>query len=559
MKKVWWKEAVVYQIYPRSFMDSNGDGVGDLRGIISKLDYLKELGIDAVWLSPCYKSPNDDNGYDISDYRDIMDEFGTLEDFKELLFEMHKRDIKLVMDLVVNHSSDEHKWFIESRSSKDNPKRDYYIWRDGKNGKTPNNWTSFFGGSAWEYDETTDQYYLHLFSKKQPDLNWENETLRKEVYDMMKYWFDMGIDGFRMDVVSMYSKVPGLPDGKVYGCETDCAIGSEHFTNGPRIHEFMKEINKEVLSKYKDVMTVGEAAGVTIEEAKKYANSDESELSMVFHFEHMGVDAGEGGKWDIKKWKLTDLKKILSKWETELHGKAWNSIYLSNHDQPRMVSRFGSEKFREESSKMLFTMLLTMEGTPYIYQGEEIGMTNVKFPSIDDYRDIEVKNMWKEYVEHRGYSPEEFMKAVHYIARDNNRTPIQWDDSENAGFTTGTPWIGVNPNYKEINVKNTLANKNSIFYYVKELIKLRHENLIAVYGDFKEYMEDSESLYVYERNFEGKTMLVILNFTGEEQNFEIPEKFKNMNSKLYISNYENTDKFEKNTLRPYEAIVYIYE
>ena len=559
MKKVWWKEAVVYQIYPRSFMDSNGDGIGDLRGIISKLDYLKELGIDAVWLSPCYKSPNDDNGYDISDYRDIMDEFGTLEDFKELLFEMHKRDIKLVMDLVVNHSSDEHKWFIESRSSKDNPKRDYYIWRDGKNGKTPNNWTSCFGGSAWEYDETTDQYYLHLFSKKQPDLNWENETLRKEVYDMMKYWFDMGIDGFRMDVVSMYSKVPGLPDGKVYGCETDCAIGSEHFTNGPRIHEFMKEINKEVLSKYKDVMTVGEAAGVTIEEAKKYANSDESELSMVFHFEHMGVDAGEGGKWDIKKWKLTDLKKILSKWETELHGKAWNSIYLSNHDQPRMVSRFGSEKFREESSKMLFTMLLTMKGTPYIYQGEEIGMTNVKFPSIDDYRDIEVKNMWKEYVEHRGYSPEEFMKAVHYIARDNNRTPIQWDDSENAGFTTGTPWIGVNPNYKEINVKNTLANKNSIFYYVKELIKLRHENPIAVYGDFKEYMEDSESLYVYERNFEGKTMLVILNFTGEEQKFEIPEKFKNMNSKLYISNYENTDKFEKNTLRPYEAIVYIYE
>lgn len=559
MKKVWWKEAVVYQIYPRSFMDSNGDGVGDLRGIISKLDYLKELGIDAVWLSPCYKSPNDDNGYDISDYRDIMDEFGTLEDFKELLLKMHKRDIKLVMDLVVNHSSDEHKWFIESRSSKDNPKRDYYIWRDGKNGKTPNNWTSCFGGSAWEYDETTDQYYLHLFSKKQPDLNWENETLRKEVYDMMKYWFDMGIDGFRMDVVSMYSKVPGLPDGKVYGCETDCAIGSEHFTNGPRIHEFMKEINKEVLSKYKDVMTVGEAAGVTIEEAKKYANSDESELSMVFHFEHMGVDAGEGGKWDIKKWKLTDLKKILSKWETELHGKAWNSIYLSNHDQPRMVSRFGSEKFREESSKMLFTMLLTMEGTPYIYQGEEIGMTNVKFPSIDDYRDIEVKNMWKEYVEHRGYSPEEFMKAVHYIARDNNRTPIQWDDSENAGFTTGTPWIGVNPNYKEINVKNALADKNSIFYYVKELIKLRHENPIAVYGDFKEYMEDSESLYVYERNFEGKTMLVILNFTGEEQNFEIPEKFKNMNSKLYISNYENTDKFEKNTLRPYEAIVYIYE
>lgn len=559
MKKVWWKEAVVYQIYPRSFMDSNGDGIGDLRGIISKLDYLKELGIDAVWLSPCYKSPNDDNGYDISDYRDIMDEFGTLEDFKELLFEMHKRDIKLVMDLVVNHSSDEHKWFIESRSSKDNPKRDYYIWRDGKNGKTPNNWTSCFGGSAWEYDETTDQYYLHLFSKKQPDLNWENETLRKEVYDMMKYWFDMGIDGFRMDVVSMYSKVPGLPDGKVYGCETDCAIGSEHFTNGPRIHEFMKEINKEVLSKYKDVMTVGEAAGVTIEEAKKYANSDESELSMVFHFEHMGVDAGEGGKWDIKKWKLTDLKKILSKWETELHGKAWNSIYLSNHDQPRMVSRFGSEKFREESSKMLFTMLLTMEGTPYIYQGEEIGMTNVKFPSIDDYRDIEVKNMWKEYVEHRGYSPEEFMKAVHYIARDNNRTPIQWDDSENAGFTTGTPWIGVNPNYKEINVKNALADKNSIFYYAKELIKLRHENPIAVYGDFKEYMEDSESLYVYERNFEGKTMLVILNFTGEEQKFEIPEKFKNMNSKLYISNYENTDKFEKNTLRPYEAIVYIYE
>lgn len=562
MNRKWWKEAVIYQIYPRSFKDSNGDGIGDIKGITSKLDYLKELGIDAVWLSPCYKSPNDDNGYDISDYRDIMDEFGSLEDFKEMLSQMHKRNIKLIMDLVVNHSSDEHSWFVESRKSKDNPKRDYYIWKDGKEGKEPNNWQSIFGGSAWEYDEITKQYYLHLFSKKQPDLNWENEKLRKEIYDIMKYWLDIGIDGFRLDVVSLYSKNTDFPDGKISenGKPTDFGIGGEHYTNGPRIHEFIKEMNREVLSNYSDVMTVGEAAGVTIEEAKKYANNDNSELSMVFQFEHMGVDSTDGVKWNVKKWKLTELKSILSKWQKELEGKGWNSIFLSNHDQPRMVSRFGDDKeYRVESSKMLFTMLLTLEGTPYIYQGEEIGMTNIKFDSIDDYRDIEIKNIWHEYVDERNYNKEDVLKSIHYIGRDNNRTPIQWNDEANAGFSEAEPWIKVNSNYKEINVKNALEDKNSIFYYVKELIEFRHNNLVSVYGSFEEYDKDNESIYIYERKYNNEIMLVVLNFTKEEQNYIIPENICNMKLDKYISNYKDDKHLNLNKLRPYESLIYVYK
>lgn len=453
MQKTWWKESVVYQIYPRSFMDSNGDGIGDIPGIISKLDYLKTLGIDVIWLSPVYKSPNDDNGYDISDYKDIMDEFGTMADWDELLSEVHARGMKLVMDLVVNHSSDEHAWFVESRKSKDNPYRDYYIWKPGKDGKEPNNWEANFSGSAWEYDDTTDEYFLHLFSKKQPDLNWENPKLRREVYDMMNWWLEKGIDGFRMDVVNFISKVDGLPDapaqeGKKY------ASGHEYFMNGPRIHEFLHEMNKETVGKY-DVMTVGEMPGVTPEQAQLYTGEDRDEVNMVFQFEHVDLDSGPGGKWDLKTLELKDLKWSLSRWQKGLEQVGWNSLYWNNHDQPRIVSRFGDDKnYREKSAKMLATLLHMMKGTPYIYQGEEFGMTNIRFESIEDYRDIELLNMYKEKME-QGIPKEKIMESIYVKGRDNARTPVQWDDTEHAGFTTGTPWIKINPNYKEINAKKS--------------------------------------------------------------------------------------------------------
>ena len=555
MERKWWKEGVVYQIYPRSFKDSNGDGIGDLRGIIEKLDYLKELGIDIIWLNPIYKSPNDDNGYDISDYRDIMDEFGTMDDFNEFLSEMHKRGIRLVMDLVVNHSSDEHKWFIESRKSKDNPYRDYYIWRKGVDGNPPNNWGSFFSGSAWQYDETTDEYYLHIFSKKQPDLNWENEKVRKEVYDMMSFWFDKGIDGFRMDVINFISKVPGLPNGEK---SEDQLYGNAfpYIANGPRVHEFLKEMNKEVLSKY-DIMTVGEAPGVTPEIGDLYVGEDRHELNMLFQFEHVDVGTGTS-KWDVRPWKLTQFKKIMSKWQEELNGKGWNSLYLNNHDQPRPVSRFGNDKkYRVESAKMLGTMLHMMQGTPYIYQGEELGMTNVKF-SIEEYRDLEIINAYNELVKGSLMNEEKFMEGVYLRGRDNARTPMQWDASDNAGFTTGTPWIRLNPNYVDINVKNALKDKSSIFYYYQKLIKLRKENSIIVYGEYEEILRESESIFAYVRSFENEKLLVILNFYEPEIEFVLPEAI-NFNSKeLLISNYkvdENED-IKNIKLRPYEARVY---
>ena len=477
MEKKWWKESVVYQIYPRSFKDSNGDGIGDINGITSKLDYLKELGIDVIWLSPVYKSPNDDNGYDISDYRDIMDEFGTMEDFDKLLNEAHKRNIKILMDLVVNHTSDEHKWFVESRKSRDNKYRDYYIWREGKDGKEPNNWGSIFGGSAWQYDENTNMYYLHLFSKKQPDLNWENETVRNEIYDMMKWWLDKGIDGFRMDVISMISKDQKFPDGK----NGDFGPYSIH---GPRVHEFLKEMNKEVLSKY-DIMTVGETAGVTIDEAKKYAGFDSNELNMVFQFEHMDLDNNKDYKWNDEPVKLTKLKEVMGKWQTELEGEAWNSLFWNNHDQPRVVSRFGndSDEYREVSAKMLGTCLHMMKGTPYIYQGEELGMTNIYFNSIDEYNDIESINAYNELVGSGKVSKEKMMSYLRYKSRDNARTPMQWSDDENAGFTTGKPWMTINPNYVKINAQNEVSDSNSVFNYYKKLIKLRKENDIIVYGN----------------------------------------------------------------------------
>jgi oligo-1,6-glucosidase len=557
LERAWWKEAVVYQIYPRSFYDSNGDGIGDIRGIIAKLDYLKELGVDVVWLSPVYKSPNDDNGYDISDYREIMDEFGTMEDWEEMLEEMHKRGIKLVMDLVVNHTSDEHPWFIESRKSKDNPYRDYYIWRPGKDGKEPNNWESNFSGSAWEYDETTGEYYLHLFSKKQPDLNWENPKVRREVYDIMKFWLDKGVDGFRMDVINMISKVPELPNGEPKRGKK-YASGKRYYMNGPRVHEFLQEMNREVLSKY-DIMTVGETPGVTPKEGILYTDPSRHELNMVFQFEHVGLDSGPGGKWDIRPWSLADLKKTMTKWQKELEGKGWNSLYLNNHDQPRAVSRFGDDgKYRVESAKMLATFLHMMQGTPYIYQGEEIGMTNVRFPSIEYYRDIETLNMYKERVEEYGEDPQKVMKKIYYKGRDNARTPMQWDDSENAGFTTGTPWIPVNPNYKEINVKEALADPNSVFHYYKKLIQLRKQHDIIVYGTYDLILEDDPYIYAYTRTLGNEKLIVITNFSEKTPVFRLPDDITYKTKELLISNYDvnEAEELKEIRLRPWEARVY---
>jgi oligo-1,6-glucosidase len=559
LKKHWWKESVIYQIYPRSFMDSNGDGIGDIPGIISKLDYLKELGIDVIWLSPVYKSPNDDNGYDISDYRDIMDDFGTMADWELLLKKMHDRGLKLIMDLVVNHSSDEHNWFVESRKSKDNPYRDYYIWRPGKDGKEPNNWESVFSGSAWQYDEATDEYYLHLFSKKQPDLNWENPKLRQEVYDMMKFWLDKGIDGFRMDVINFISKVDGLPDapnpeGKQY------ASGSKFFMNGPKIHDFLQEMHNEVMAHY-EAMTVGEMPGANVELAKLYTNEERNEVNMIFQFEHVDLDSGPGGKWDLKPLKLTDLKRSFTKWQKGLEEEGWNSLYLNNHDQPRMVSRFGNDKeYRVESAKMLGTFLHMLKGTPYIYQGEEIGMTNVRFNSIQEYQDIETLNMYNEKVVQNGEDPAKVMESIYVKGRDNARTPFQWDESEHGGFTTGTPWLQVNPNYKEINAKLAVEDEHSIYHYYRQLIQLRKEYPIIVHGSYDLLVPDDEKIYVYTRAHESQTLLVALNFSSEQQSFNVPEEFQGKQGKVLISNYNGNVEIKPTlALRPYEAIVYLIE
>ncbi|ELK21172.1 oligo-1,6-glucosidase [Anoxybacillus flavithermus TNO-09.006] len=559
--KQWWKEAVVYQIYPRSFKDSNGDGIGDLRGIIEKLDYLQELGVDVVWLSPVYKSPNDDNGYDISDYQDIMDEFGTLADWDELLHEMHARGMKLVMDLVVNHTSDEHHWFIESRKSKDNPYRDYYIWRPGKDGKEPNNWQSFFSGSAWQYDEATGEYYLHLFSKKQPDLNWENEKVREEIFNMMTWWLDRGIDGFRMDVINLLSKVEGLPDAPVTNPNDRYQWGGQYFVNGPKLMDYLREMKEKVLSKY-DIMTVGETPMVTTDDAIRFTNEQDGVMNMLFQFEHMDVDSKPGsplGKWDIQPWKLTDLKKIMSKWQVELHGKGWNSLYLENHDQPRSVSRFGDDKtYHVESAKMLATWLHMMQGTPYIYQGQEIGMTNVSFPSIEYYRDVETINLWNDVVVNKGYDPDKILKAIHYRGRDNARTPMQWDATEHAGFTTGTPWINVNPNYRDINVEQALKDENSVFHYYKKLIRLRKEHPIIVYGSYELLLEDDEQIYAYVRKFNDEQLLVITNFSSEQPTFTLPSHITFTEKQLLISNYtvDENESIDTIVLKPYEARVY---
>ena len=550
MEKAWWKEAVVYQIYPRSFMDSNGDGIGDINGITSRLDYLNELGVDVLWLSPVYQSPNDDNGYDISDYQAIMEEFGTMEDFDRMLEGIHARGMKLVMDLVVNHTSDEHPWFVESRKSKDNPYRDYYIWREGKDGKEPNNWGSCFSGSAWEYDKTTDMYYLHLFSKKQPDLNWDNPKVRDEVFQMMNWWCEKGIDGFRMDVISLISKKPGLPDGyqapgALYG-DSGCA-------NGPHVHEYLQEMNQKVLSHY-DLMTVGECAGVTIEEAKKYANADGRELSMVFQFEHVEAN-GPMGKWTDERVQLKDFKTTMSKWQTELEGKAWNSLFLGNHDQARSVSRFGNDapEYRAVSAKMLVTCLHMMQGTPYVYQGEELGMTNCPFPTLEDLRDIESINAFHELTEAGKVNPEDMMRYIRLRGRDNARTPMQWDDSANAGFTTGTPWIMVNPNYTEINAKTEMEDPDSVFRYYQKIIGLRKKEKVMVYGTYQLLDPDNEKLYVYTRTLDNEKLLVICNFTEEEEIYSVPEEFSE--GEVLISNYHRETVEKEILLKPYEALV----
>jgi oligo-1,6-glucosidase len=556
MEKQWWKNSVVYQIYPRSFMDSNGDGIGDLRGIISKLDYLKELGVDVIWLSPVYQSPNDDNGYDISDYQKIMNEFGTMEDMDELLKQMHERGMKLMMDLVVNHSSDEHHWFVESRKSKDNPYRDYYIWRPGKDGIEPNNWTSFFSGSAWQYDEATEEYYLHLFSKKQPDLNWENPTLRKEIYDMMKWWLDKGIDGFRMDVINLISKVDGLPSatgGKRYDW------GGDFFMNGPHVHEYLQEMNREVLSRY-DIMTVGECPGASTADAIKYANNEGTELNMIFTFEHMDLDSGPGGKWNVKPWKLADLKTVMSKWQNDLEGKGWNSLYLNNHDQPRMVSRFGNDKeYRVESAKMLGTFLHMMKGTPYIYQGEELGMTNVRFEQIEDYNDIEILNMYREKVVEGGEDHNKIMEAIYIKGRDNARTPMQWDSSEHAGFTSGIPWLKLNPNYKEINAAQAVADPDSVYHYYQQLIKLRKEYEVIVLGRYELILEEDENIYAYTRTLGDEKLVVMCNFSCEESPIVLPDDIEVNKAKLLISNYvvHEEASISSFSLKPFEARVYL--
>ncbi|CDB14434.1 alpha amylase catalytic region [Clostridium sp. CAG:221] len=539
MERKWWHSSVVYQIYPRSFNDSNGDGIGDINGIREKLDYLKELGIDVIWLSPVYKSPNDDNGYDISDYCDIMDEFGTMDDMEKLLKEANEKGIKILMDLVVNHTSDEHKWFIEAKKSKDNKFRDYYIWRDPVNGHEPNNLGSCFSGSAWQYDESTDQYYLHLFSKKQPDLNWENENVRNEVYKMMNFWIDKGIGGFRMDVIDLIGKVP---DEMITG-------------NGPKLHDYLQEMNKAALEGH-DLLTVGETWGATPEIAKLYSNPKRKELSMVFQFEHIGLDQIEGKeKWDVKPLDLLDLKKVLSKWQTELEGEGWNSLFWNNHDLPRIVSRWGNDReYRVESAKMLATLLHGMKGTPYIYQGEELGMTNVRFEDINEYNDIETLNMYKDRIS-KGYSHDEIMASIYAKGRDNARTPMQWDSTENAGFTTGKPWLKVNKNYKFINAEDCLQDKDSIFYHYKKLIDIRKHNDTIIYGDYKLLLPEYKNVFAYSRELNGDKIVVVCNFYNKEINLNFKEDFNNV--EILLSNYKDSSILMKDLkLRPYEAIMY---
>lgn len=581
----WWKEAVVYQVYPRSFNDANGDGIGDLKGITEKLPYLAKLGINVIWLSPVFDSPNVDNGYDISDYFAIMSDFGTMEDFDEMLETAHKHGIKILMDLVANHTSDEHPWFKESRSSKDNPYRDYYIWKDPKgfdedgNPIPPNNWASEFGGPAWEWDEATGQFYLHIFFKEQPDLNWENEKVREDLYSMVRWWLDKGVDGFRLDAINIISKPEGFPDDPSTDFEKHTSSIPFVITNGTMVHPWMKELTRETFSRY-DVMTVGETSATSPEDAKLWAGYHTGELNMIFHFDHMGVDndpnGSLGGKWSYAPYKLTELKRILNDWQTTLEGNAWGSLYWNNHDQPRVVSRFGndSDEFRTLSAKQLATTLHFMQGTPYIYQGEEIGMTNVKFDSIEDYRDGDSIRFYEDmHVDHKRLSHEEAMQAIYIKGRDNARTPVQWDSSANAGFSPEgvTTWINVNPNYPAINAEAVLADEDSIFYHYQQLVALRRGELkdLMVYASFAPVdsiqvpHDEDEAVYAYTRTGgadgspANESLLVISNFTADElkRDFAVLAEARESGARVELvsSNYKDD---AGSTLRPYEAKVY---
>ena len=555
MDSNWWKKSVVYQIYPKSFLDTNGDGIGDLQGIINKLDYLKLLGVDVLWLSPIYASPQVDNGYDISDYEQIDPLYGSMDDFERLLEGLHNRDMKLMMDVVVNHTSDKHHWFIESRKSKNNPYRDYYIWKDGTTeAEPPTNWGSAFSGPAWEYDEATEQYYLHLFAKEQPDLNWENPSVRDEIFKMMRFWLDKGVDGFRLDVINFISKDTSYPNGVATDGQK-IADGSAYYMNGPRIHEFLHKMNKEVFSKY-DMMTVGEMPGTSPEDAADYTNPDNHELQMIFTFEHMDLDSVNGDKWNVKPLSLVDLKANLEKWQTALYNKGWNSLYWNNHDQPRVVSRFGNDQeFREKSAKMLATCLHMMQGTPYIYQGEEIGMTNVQFEKLEDYRDVELLNMYQDKKE-QGWSHERIMEAIYAKGRDNARTPFQWNSDEYAGFSNAAPWISVNPRYSEINAQSALANPDSIFYYYQQLIRLRKQLEIITTGKFQLLMKDDEQVFAYKRIGTSETLIVLCNFSDQLVDLKGESFIQDLaGAKIIITNEKETNK-EAYMLQPYEATVY---
>ncbi|WP_404330307.1 alpha-glucosidase [Mesobacillus maritimus] len=540
--KTWWKEAVVYQVYWRSFYDTNGDGFGDLEGVIAKLDYIKKLGVDVIWLNPCYESPDFDNGYDISDYYQIMDKAGNMATWERLLAEVHKRGMKLIMDLVLNHTSDQHPWFLESRSSKDNPKRDWYIWKDPKDAKEPNNWRSYFTPSVWEYDSTTEQYYMHSFAIQQPDLNWENEEVRQAIYQMMRFWLDKGIDGFRLDVINLLAKVKGFPD-------VENPQNINYLGNNPGIHEYLREMNREVLQHY-DIMTVGEIPFVTPEDGVLYVGEDRNELHTLFHFEVAD---------DMPTWDMTRFKEIQTRWYEGLKGRGTNSQFLNNHDHTRQVTRYGNDgKYRVESAKLLATMIHTLPGIPYVYQGEEIGMTGVRFPSIEDYNDIAMKNKYKEEVE-KGRDPEEVFEDLLVLSRDNSRTPIQWNTGEQAGFTTGTPWIKVNPNYQEINVEAALAGPDSVFYYYQKLIRLRKENPVMIYGNYQDVSAGDEHVYAYTRTDQGVTWLVLLNHSDNESLFMIPEEVSTENAQLVLANYQDSsqqESLQKLTLRPHEARIY---
>ena len=539
MEKKWWQSSVVYQIYPRSFADSNGDGMGDIPGITGKIEYLKKLGVNVLWICPIYQSPQDDNGYDISDYRTVYPEFGTMEDMKILIQKCQDNDIKIIMDLVVNHTSDEHPWFIEAKKSLDNPYRDYYIWRKGEDGQPPNDLMSNFGGSAWEYSPETDEYYLHFYSKKQPDLNWENPKLRQKIYDMMNWWLDQGIAGFRMDVIDLIGKIP---DQKIK-------------ENGPMLHKYLQEMNEATFG-HRDSMTVGECWGATPEIGRLYTDPARKELSMIFQFEQIQLDKKPGGqRWDLKSLYLPDLKRVFSKWQTELEGHGWNSLFWNNHDLPRIVSRWGNDgEYRVLSAKMLATLLHGMKGTPYIYQGEEIGMTNVPFQTIDEFPDIETQNIYKERLK-AGFTEEETMHAIRAKARDNARTPMQWNAEKNAGFTEGTPWYRVNPNYKEINVEQALADPESVFYHYQKLIQLRKEHDIMVYGTYQLLFPEDKDLYIYTRTLEEEKWLIVCNFHEKTRKFRCKRA-----GQVMLSNYADTPATEKIAeLRPYEAVIYQME